>query len=121
MILSFPSNDASYGIPAKRTIAQLLSMKHCAQSVAGTRVAVMSSLPRSGLTAEQTAAIAQVDTAMREAFGVCYIDVRASVSDAAGVNPRSDLSFGDGIHFNDAGHTVIFGVVKKFMETGLCF
>lgn len=121
MILSFPSNDATYGIPTKRTIAQLLSMRHCAQKVAGTRVAVMSSLPRSGLTAEQTAAIAQVDTAMREAFGGCYIDVRASLSDAAGVNPRSDLSFGDGVHFNDAGHAVIFGIVKKFIEAGSCF
>jgi lysophospholipase L1-like esterase len=121
LILSFPSNDATHGIPAQRTIAQLLNMQQCAQRTKGVKVAVMSSLPRSGLSPQENVAIAQVDAVMHNTFGACYIDVKHVLSDASGLNPRHDLSAGDGIHFNDAGHAVIFGVVKQFIEEGQCF
>jgi acyl-CoA thioesterase I len=120
-ILAFPSNDTTNGLPAEQTISNFLDMRQCAQSNDKVRVAVMSSLPRSGLTKRQNAQIAQIDTTMRKEFGNCFISVRNSLVDVNNENPRRDLSAGDGVHFNDAGHAVIFNIVKRFMESGQCF
>jgi acyl-CoA thioesterase I len=120
-ILAFPSNDTTNGIPAEQTITNFLDMRKCARLNDKTRVAVMSSLPRSGLTEQQNAAITQIDTAMRQEFGSCYINVRSSLADTGNENPRRELSAGDGVHFNDAGHKVIFNTLKRFMESGQCF
>ena len=120
-ILTFPSNDTTNGMPAEQTISNFLDMRQCAQSNDKARVAVMSSLPRSGLTKQQNAAITHIDIALRKEFGNCFINVRSALADASNENPRHDLSAGDGVHFNDAGHAVIFSIVKRFMESGQCF
>jgi lysophospholipase L1-like esterase len=121
LILSFPSNDATNGMPAEQTIGNLLDMRQCAQSNDKVRVAVMSSLPRDGLTKQQNATIAQIDAVMRKEFGACFINVRSTVADSSNENIRHDLSAGDGVHFNDAGHAIIYSVVKRFMEHSQCF
>jgi lysophospholipase L1-like esterase len=120
LILAFPSNDTTNGIPAEQTINNFLDMRLCAQS-SKVQVAVMSSLPRSGLSKKQNAAIAQIDAAMQKEFGHCFINMRSALADSSDENPRRDLSAGDGVHFNDAGHAVIFATVKRFMESGKCF
>jgi acyl-CoA thioesterase I len=121
LILSFPSNDTTNGVSAEQTISNFLYMRQCAQSNDKVRVAVMSSLPRDGLTKQQNAAIAQIDAAMLKEFGGCYINVRSALADTDHESIRHDLSAGDGVHFNNAGHTIIFGMVKRFMESGQCF
>jgi acyl-CoA thioesterase I len=121
LILTFPSNDTTNGMPAKQTINNFLSMRQCAQSNDRVRVAVMSSLPRSGLSKQQHMAIARIDLALRQEFGSCFINVRDALADVSNENPRRDLSAGDGVHFNDAGHAVIFNIVKRFMESHQCF
>jgi acyl-CoA thioesterase I len=120
-ILAFPSNDTTNGMSAEQTISNFLEMRQCAQSNDKARVAVMSSLPRDGLTKQQSATIAQIDTTMRKEFGSCYINVRSALTDEGNENIRRDLSAGDGVHFNNAGHAIIFGTVKRFMESGKCF
>jgi lysophospholipase L1-like esterase len=120
-ILAFPSNDTTNGMSAEQTINNFLEMRQCAHFNDKARVAVMSSLPRSGLTKQQNAVIAQIDTAMRKEFGNCFIEVRSALTNSGNENPRRDLSAGDGVHFNDAGHTVIFNIVRRFMESGQCF
>jgi lysophospholipase L1-like esterase len=47
--------------------------------------------------------------------------MRSTVADSSNENIRHDLSAGDGVHFNDAGHAIIYSVVKRFMEQGQCF
>lgn len=121
VILAFPSNDTTNGMSAEQTISNFLDMRQCAQSNDKVRVAVMSSLPRDGLTKQQNATIAQIDAAIRKEFGACYINVRGALADSKLENIRHDLSAGDGVHFNDAGHDIIFNVVKRFMESGQCF
>ncbi|MEN9982778.1 MAG: hypothetical protein RI918_747 [Pseudomonadota bacterium] len=121
LILAFPSNDTTNGMPAEQTINNFLDMRQCAQSNDKVRVAVMSSLPRSGLSKKQNATIAQIDAALQKEFGHCFISVRSALADSSNENPRRDLSAGDGVHFNDAGHAVIFTTVKRFMESGKCF
>jgi lysophospholipase L1-like esterase len=120
-ILAFPSNDTTRGMPAEQTISNFLDMRQCAQSNDKAQVAVMSSLPRDGLTKQQNATIAQIDAAMLKEFGSCFINVRSALADTDHESIRHDLSAGDGVHFNNAGHAVIFGMVKRFMESGQCF
>jgi acyl-CoA thioesterase I len=120
-ILAFPSNDTTRGMPAEQTISNFLDMRQCAQTNDKAQVAVMSSLPRDGLTKQQNATIAQIDAAMLKEFGGCYINVRSALADTDHESIRHDLSAGDGVHFNNAGHAVIFGIVKRFMDSGQCF
>ena len=120
-ILAFPSNDTTNGMPAEQTIRNFLAMRQCAQSNDKVRVAVMSSLPRDGLTKPQNATIAHIDSAMRKEFGSCFINVRSALADEGNENIRHDVSAGDGVHFNDAGHTIIFNIVNRFLESGKCF
>jgi lysophospholipase L1-like esterase len=120
-ILAFPSNDTTRGMPAEQTISNFLDMRQCAQSNDKALVAVMSSLPRDGLTKQQNTTIAHIDAAMLKEFGGCYINVRSALADTDHESIRHDLSAGDGVHFNNAGHTIIFGMVKRFMESGQCF
>jgi acyl-CoA thioesterase I len=120
-ILAFPSNDTTHGMPAEQTISNFLDMRQCAQSNNKVRIAVMSSLPRDGLTKQQSATLVHIDTAMHKEFGRCYLNVRSALADANNENIRHDLSAGDGVHFNDAGHAIIFRIVKRFMESGQCF
>jgi acyl-CoA thioesterase I len=121
LILSFPSNDTTNGVSAEQTISNFLYMRQCAQSNDKVRVAVMSSLPRDGLTKQQNAAIAQIDAAMLKEFGGCYINVRGALADTDHESIRHDVSAGDGVHFNNAGHAIIFSIVKRFVESGQCF
>jgi acyl-CoA thioesterase I len=121
LILAFPSNDTTNGLPAEQTINNFLEMRQCAQSSEKVQIAVMSSLPRSGLSKKQNITIAQIDAAMQKEFGQCFINVRSALADSTNENPRRDLSAGDGVHFNDAGHAIIFATVKRFMESGKCF
>jgi acyl-CoA thioesterase I len=121
LILAFPSNDTTNGMPAEQTINNFLAMRQCAQSSEKAQIAVMSSLPRSGLSKKQNLTIAQIDAAMQKEFGQCFINVRSALADSTNENPRRDLSAGDGVHFNDAGHAIIFAAVKRFMESGKCF
>ena len=120
-ILAFPSNDTTNGMSAQQTISNFLDMRQCAQSNDKAQVAVMSSLPRDGLTKQQNATIAQIDAAMRKEFGSCFINVRSALTDNDHESIRPDLSAGDGVHFNNAGHAIIFDIVKRFMESGKCF
>lgn len=120
-ILAFPSNDTTNGMPAEQTIRNFLAMRQCAQSNDKVRVAVMSSLPRDGLTKPQNASIAQIDAAMRKEFGSCFINVRSALAGNDHESIRHEVSAGDSVHFNDAGHTIIFNIVNRFMESGKCF
>jgi acyl-CoA thioesterase I len=121
LILAFPSNDTTNGMSAEQTISNFLDMRQCAQSNDKAQVAVMSSLPRDGLTKQQNATIAQIDAAMLKEFGSCFINVRSALADTDRKSIRHDLSAGDGVHFNDTGHAVIFAAVKRFLESGKCF
>lgn len=120
LILAFPSNDATAGVPVEQTQEQLLGIQRCAAR-AGIKVAIMSTLPRAGLAHEQRQAIEQVDALMRQNFGKCYIDVNQTLLDLGGQSAGSPIAAGDGVHYNDKGHAIIFGAVQKFIESGRCF
>jgi acyl-CoA thioesterase I len=120
LILAFPSNDATAGLPASTTIANLMKIRQCAHA-ASLKVAVLSTLPRSGLTAEQKRTVSDVDTQVRQMFASCYIDVYAALAETGSQEPARTLSAGDGVHYNDRGHAVIYSAVRRFIESGSCF
>jgi acyl-CoA thioesterase I len=119
IILAFPSNDAVAGLSATDTLANIQQMVTCAQA-AGAKVAIMSSLPRSGLTQDQRLTIKTVDTELQKLYRSCFVDVHDALTNEATLNVRTEYSAGDGIHFNDTGHAVIFRRVRLLMESRQC-
>jgi acyl-CoA thioesterase I len=119
IILAFPSNDAVAGVPAGQTLANIRQMTECARA-SGAQVAVLSSLPRAGLTPDQRKSIQRVDEELKARFGACFLDLRDTLTNGSRVQVRTEYSAGDGIHFNDLGHLLIFRQVRQFIETGRC-
>jgi lysophospholipase L1-like esterase len=120
LIVSYPSNDATADIPPEQSVENIRSILRCASN-RGIKVAVMSTLPRSGLSQNQRKAIAQFDSILSREIGSCFIDVQLALADTTGLNPRTNLSAGDGVHFNNNGHYVIYTIVKNFINEGKCF
>lgn len=120
LIVSFPSNDATVGIAPKLTLKYWNSIFQCAAEN-GVKVAAMSTLPRAGLTPDQSKSIAQVDQSLKQILGPCFIDIKNELIAPDGVNPKISLSAGDGVHFNDQGHLVIFNRVTDFLKSKKCF
>jgi acyl-CoA thioesterase I len=119
-IIAFPSNDTTHGINAEQTIKNILDLRQCAKNN-NARIAVMSSLPRSGLSDQQNTIIQQIDATLLKEFGACFIQSRTALADKDNINAKREYSAGDGVHFNDAGHQALFYVVKNFIEKGECF
>jgi acyl-CoA thioesterase I len=119
VILAFPSNDAVAGVPAEQTLANIRQMTLCARAK-GAQVAVLSSLPRAGLTPAQRKTIQRVDEELKASFGACFLDLRDTLTNGSRVRVRAEYDAGDGIHFNDLGHLLIFRQVRQFIETGRC-
>lgn len=120
IILSFPSNDLVAGWPASRTLENVARMAACARA-AGATIAVMSSLPRAHLTPAQLKTMAEINQALRKTYGACFLDVHTALADAGSIDARPEYSAGDGIHFNDEGHRVLYVQVRDFLESGRCF
>jgi lysophospholipase L1-like esterase len=120
LIFSFPSNDATAGVAPAVTLEHWRDILQCAADKS-VKVAVMSTIPRAGLTIEQVNSIAQVDKELRETLGPCFIDVKNQLLDTDGASPKASLSAGDGVHFNDRGHLVIFNQVLIFLRSKQCF
>jgi acyl-CoA thioesterase I len=120
LLLAFPSNDAVAGVSAKDILDQVSSIQQCAQAM-NVKVAVLSTLPRAGLQPAQKKVIQTVATELRKKMGLCYIDVYTQLAEPQSSDPARDFSAGDGIHFNDAGHQLIFGAVRHFLDSSTCF
>lgn len=119
IILAYPSNDLVAGWPAKRTLDNIASMAACARN-AGAVVAVMSSLPRAQLTPAQIVTMGEINQALRQHFGTCFIDVHQALSDVRSNEARAEYAAGDGVHFNDQGHRILYAHVRAFVESARC-
>jgi acyl-CoA thioesterase-1 len=118
VILSLPTNDVVAGVPAQETVDHWRLIEHVGAQT-GAATLVLSTQPREGLTAAQQAALDETDRRAAEAFGPCFVALRAALSDGQGhIAPA--LSAGDGIHLNAEGHRVIFELVLATLNTGRC-
>ena len=118
VILAFPTNDAMAGVPAAETVGDWqLIRQRAAQSGAATLV--LSTQPRDGLDATQRAILDDTDRQAADAFGACFVAVRAALSDAQGrIAPA--YSAGDGVHLNAEGHRVVSERVTAVLAAGRC-
>jgi lysophospholipase L1-like esterase len=118
VILAFPTNDAMAGVPAAETVRywQLIGQR-AARSGAATLV--LSTQPRDGLDATQRTILDDTDRLAADAFGACFVAVRAALSDPQGrIAPA--YSAGDGVHLNAAGHRVVADRVTSVLSAGRC-
>jgi acyl-CoA thioesterase-1 len=117
LILAYPTNDTASGYSTEETVANLLSMRALAQNV-GVPVIVLSTQPRN-LTVSQLSQLRDIDARLRAYIGPCFVDVRTRL---AGPDDQLAAAYnaGDGIHPNDAGHSVIAGAVRATVDGGAC-
>jgi lysophospholipase L1-like esterase len=118
VILAFPSNDAMAGVPAAETVGHWQLMRQrAAQSGAAT--VVLSTQPRDDLDATQRAILDDTDRRAADAFGTCFVAVRAALSDATG-RIAAAYSAGDGVHLNAEGHRIVSERVMAVLGNGRC-
>lgn len=118
VLLAFPTNDAAAGIPAAETVGHWALIRDAAAR-GGAATLVLSTQPRDGLDAAQRAALDETDRIAAQAFGPCFVELRAALSNAeGGIAPA--YAAGDGIHLNSEGHRVVFERVASVLAGGRC-
>ncbi|MCC5450271.1 SGNH/GDSL hydrolase family protein [Rheinheimera sp. UJ51] len=112
VILSFPSNDAASNFPAEETAFNLLYMR--------TRLAdksipliLLGAQPRNMSAAKQRLLI-ELDSLLKPRFSPCLVELYSHLVDNAG-NLAAQYDSGDGVHFNDSGHAVVFSKLKALI------
>jgi|GEM_PF-1795564 len=105
VIVSFPSNDAALGYSAEESAYNLLLMRDLLAQEEVVTV-VMGAQPRNIAPARQQQLL-QLDTLLDERIKACLVKVYEPLVDNAG-NLSSQFNAGDGVHVNDAGHTILY-------------
>lgn len=118
LLLSFPSNDVVAGYSAEETTTNLLAMRSQAMA-AGAATVVLGSQPRGGLNVAQRAVQDDVDARLSSRLGDCFVSLQAVLADAAG-QIAPGYAAEDGVHLNDAGHTVVRQRVQAALDSGRC-
>lgn len=117
LILSYPANDTAKGYGTDETVNNLLAIRSQALA-AGVPVLVTSSQPRN-LSDGQLAQLRAIDERMAAQVGGCFVDVRQALAGGGGRLPFQYDS-GDGVHPNEAGHSVIFSRVAETINSEKC-
>lgn len=115
VIISFPSNDATLGYSASRTLANLqaISDSFLAEGIA---VLVLDAQPRSDRNRHQVHQ--ELSTKLRGHFGPCFVPLyRAHLRNE---ELNTDYDLGDGVHPNDAGHSLILKAIQQRLNAGDC-
>jgi lysophospholipase L1-like esterase len=117
LLVSYPSNDTALGFSVDETVRNVLAIRAMARSQQ-VPVMVLSTQPRQ-LSPELLQRMQQIDMALMQEVQDCFVPVHA---DLAGANGLLALAFdsGDGVHPNNAGHTVIFRKIQGVLNAGRC-
>jgi lysophospholipase L1-like esterase len=112
VIVSYASNDAAADIPLDSTMAHLRFIYQTVTN-AGKICWVTTPHPRDGLNGNQNAAqLAAVDSTFAQ-FPSYSLDFWTPLVASDGVSLAEQYNSGDGVHVNNAGHQVLFQVVKN--------
>jgi lysophospholipase L1-like esterase len=112
VLIAYASNDVSDGYSLQETMSNFRTLYQTVIN-AGKIAYVTTTQPRSSLTtAQQEMQKEERDSILMEfpGFSMNFYDPVVA-ADSLNINPL--YSFGDGIHLNDAGHQVLFQVVKN--------
>jgi lysophospholipase L1-like esterase len=119
VILNYPSNDWANGYTSDETVNNHLSMRATASQHGAVTIA-LSSQPQQWIpTGAIATTIADIDRRLADAFGPCFVDTRSALAlPDNSLNPAYDS--GDGQHLNDAGHALVYSLVKATLTSGQC-
>jgi lysophospholipase L1-like esterase len=115
VIISFPTNDITAGVPQSIFLSNLHAM--CNAVLAAGKICYMATTqPRDNLdSSESTALVQGRDSILQEfpAFGFDFFAplVDPNPANVAQINPI--FNSGDGIHPNNAGHQLLFQVARN--------
>jgi len=110
IIINLPSNDAARNIPLSERIANLVRVANHAARF-GIPLWICTSQPRNMSDTRRRDLLAMRDFTL-ETFEKNALDFWSPLATRAG-RIRRKFDSGDGVHLNDAGHRVLFGVVRK--------
>jgi hypothetical protein len=111
VIIAYASNDVADGYTIRETMANLRALYRIVID-AGKIAYVATTQPRSLGTAQQELLKEERDSVLMEfpVFSLNFYDPVVA-ADSLNINPL--YAYGDGIHLNNAGHQVLFQVVKN--------
>jgi lysophospholipase L1-like esterase len=118
VLVSYPSNDVHWNYSTDTIVANLRTMRTYAQQ-RGASVITLSQQPRNSLSAAQRAQQVAIDDRVAAEVGPCFVAIRQALSAPDGTLARQYDS-GDGLHPNDAGHSLIASRVTSLIESGTC-
>lgn len=117
IILNFPSNNVSAGIPVATTIAHYREMKAAADA-RGITVLLTTTQPRNFGELAKRQLLQQEAIAVRAEFGASVIDVYDELTDFNnGLRLKSAYNSGDGTHLSDAGHAYLFRTAQALVAS----
>lgn len=109
VILSFPTNDIANGFDDNEIMANYEVLTHIIGSY-GASFMIISTFPRA-LSVDKRRRLKSFNDLLKLKYGSKVIDIFDSLSTSDNFI-RPELSFGDGIHFNNKGHKVIYKGVR---------
>lgn len=118
LLLAYPTNDTAAGYGVEEVVGNITTMRSAALAK-GISVLVLSTQPRN-LAPALLEQLRQIDTRLTASVGGCLVNVHNLLAGADG-KPASTYDAGDGVHVNDAGHSVIAEAVLQTIKSGTCF
>lgn len=105
VIVSFPSNDAAMGYSAEESAYNLLLIRELLAREDVVTV-IIGAQPRN-MAVERQRVLVELDKLLKERVAACLVEVYSPLVDVAG-NLSANYNAGDGVHINNAGHTIIY-------------
>jgi len=119
VLINYPSNDVANGYTSDETVGNYLSMRDSAATKGAVAIALSTQPANWVPTPAWAATIADTDKRLAAAFGPCFVMTRTALALSNDtLNPAYDS--GDGQHLNDAGHALVYSLVKAVLESGQC-
>lgn len=111
IIINLPSNDPGYQQEATATMSNYRVIVNYANSY-NVPVWITTSGPRGGQDANFWRRLTDIRDSTLKTYGKKAIDVWTTLTDEANYNIAAQYAYGDNVHYNQAGHDLIFERVK---------
>jgi lysophospholipase L1-like esterase len=121
ILINLPTNDVAFGYTEPNTLANYATIINAARA-AGAKVILTGTQPRDDVGANRPKLQTQNLDLLAAYPGDC-INIFDELADPATLMIKTQYSFGDGVHLNNAGHSYIYSqilpVTKAWIEMEL--
>ncbi|MFD2147520.1 SGNH/GDSL hydrolase family protein [Mucilaginibacter antarcticus] len=111
VIISLPNNDVANNYTNKEIVENFGKLTHILDS-SKIQYIVFSTQPRDFTTLEQRRQITTLNDTLKAVYGYHFNDFLAALSDTD-YFIKPEVAYGDAVHINNAGHTIIFNAISK--------